>query len=91
VCDDCHRLDDWSPDQRYLLNHSGPPWRVSLLNVASGEKINLFHHPEYNLFQPHFSPDGRWITFLAQLTAERVYSSFLSGTRYRRRTVSGWL
>ena len=71
VCDDCTRLDDWSPDQKYLLYHWGPPWRVSLLNMASGERINLFHHAEYNLFQPHFSPDGHWITFLALLTAER--------------------
>jgi len=71
VCDDCLRLDDWSPDQKYLLYHWGPPWRVALLNVASGEKTNLFHHAEYNLFQPHFSADGHWITFLAQLTAER--------------------
>ncbi len=71
VCDDCQRLDDWSPDQKYLLYHLGPPWRVLLLNVASGERTNLFHHAEYSLFQPHFSPDGRWITFLAHLTAER--------------------
>ena len=71
VCEDCGRFDDWSADGKKMLYHWGQPRRVGLLEVDSGTKRDLLVHPKYNLYQPHFSSDGGWVTFLAQMGPER--------------------
>jgi Tol biopolymer transport system component len=62
VCDDCS-LGDWSPDGTHLLIQRGNPTRLALRDLRSGGEIELAAHPSWNLFQPRFSPDGRWIVF----------------------------
>ncbi len=48
--------------------------RVTLLDLASGRKTELLAHSMYRLYQPHFSPDERWITFIAtSVGRSRVY------------------
>ena len=71
VCEDCGRFDDWSADGKKMLYHLGQPRRVVMLEVDSGRKRDLLVHRTYNLYQPHFSPDGGWVTFLAQMGPER--------------------
>jgi Tol biopolymer transport system component/DNA-binding winged helix-turn-helix (wHTH) protein len=71
LCEHCGRFDDWSADGKKMLYHWGEPRRVGLLKVDSGTKRDLLVHPKYNLYQPHFSSDGGWVTFLAQMGPER--------------------
>ena len=57
---------DWSPDGREIsFIDAAHPAGVSVLNVASGKRTRILVHPDYDLYQAHFAPDGRWITFNA--------------------------
>jgi hypothetical protein len=64
-----------------MLYHLGQPRRVVLLEVDSGMKRDLLVHRTYNLYQPHFSSDVLWVTFLAQTAPERrrLYVASLQG------------
>ena len=72
VCQDCGTPWHWSSDGKKILYRSRQPRSQGLLNVASGEKIELLQHPEYNLYQAHFSADDRWISFLAWISPLRT-------------------
>src|SRR5262249_8241887 len=63
-------LDDWAPDGETMLYHWAEPRRVGAFDLTSRKKTDLLVHLTYNLYQPHFSLDGQWVTFLA-LTAPR--------------------
>lgn len=65
-----HIAFDWSPDGRYLLDSEDSPatpmaeiWRrpAAVLNQSSEAPRKLASDPNRNLWQPHFSPDGKWI------------------------------
>jgi Tol biopolymer transport system component len=60
-------LWDWSHDGNWLLSDlSGEIW---LVPVAAAPHAETAAHkivsadPAYQIYQPHFSPDGRWIAF----------------------------
>jgi len=67
VCDGCGSPWDWSPDGRRILLLPMPASRLtlSLLDVATRQTTNLLQHPKYDVARARFSPDGRWINFLA--------------------------
>lgn len=65
---------DWTPDGKFILASSDwkTPERVALclfsLNAAPNAETQMqviASHPDYNLWQGRFSPDGRWISFNA--------------------------
>jgi Tol biopolymer transport system component len=66
---------DWSPDGKQLLgereSRDTHRWEIWLLPlVAAGphagqEARTIISGPDYDLYQPRFSPDGRWIVFEA--------------------------
>jgi Tol biopolymer transport system component len=64
---------DWSPDGKALLVSQGgdsQPFEVWLVPVARAPHAEtsarkIISSPTSSLFQPHFSPDGRWIAFQA--------------------------
>ena len=69
---------DWSPDGQALLAslETRNPYRVEVWWVplaaaphAETESRKIISSPEYENFQPHFSPDGRWIVFQAHSTS----------------------
>jgi Tol biopolymer transport system component len=62
LCDDCSP-GDWSPDGARLVVQRGTPTRLLLRGIGSGREIEMAAHPTWNLLQPRFSPDGRWIVF----------------------------
>jgi WD40 repeat protein len=52
---------DWSPDGGTLFSNSGPA--VEEVDVNSLSKTTFLQDPEYGVWNAHFSPDGRWVTF----------------------------
>lgn len=67
LCESCPAdLNDWSSDKTRVLYLWEQPRRVALLNLETGQRTDILRHPSHHLYQPHFSRDGQWITFLAQ-------------------------
>src|SRR5205823_2021611 len=61
---------DWSPDGRELLiaqptedNTHVELWSLPTSRASGGTARKIAGDPRYELWQPHFSPDGRWIIF----------------------------
>ena len=72
ACEDCGEPVGWSSDGSKLLYVSGQPRHVNLLDLTSGAATPLLEHPEFSLDQAHFSPDDRWIAFVARTSPERT-------------------
>ena len=76
ACDRCSgSFNDWSEDGAWMLNTRQQPRRIAVLDVASGRTTDILWHALHNLYVARFSPDGRWVTFLAQTGPEnrRLY------------------
>ena len=71
VCEDCGAPSDWLPDTSGILYTSGAPLSVYQLDIASGASSLVLRSPESGLDQPHISPDGRWIAFVANVSPDR--------------------
>lgn len=89
-----YRLLDWSPDGQWLaVSHTDSPDKPNglfLVNVATGEKKPLTK-PEQMVggdMDPHFSPDGRIITFIRhiQRSHQELYSISTAGGQPRQLT-----
>jgi Tol biopolymer transport system component len=65
------RATDWASDGGAILGGCRPggsqTMAVCLLDVRRGDPKTtvIASHPELNLFQPRFSSDSRWVTFMA--------------------------
>ncbi|MBS1794619.1 MAG: PD40 domain-containing protein [Acidobacteria bacterium] len=75
---------DWTPDGKFILASSDwrTPERVALclfsLDAAPNAETQMqiiASHPDYNLWQGRFSPDGRWISFNAYKAADGAAST----------------
>jgi len=88
---------DWSPDGGVIAFSPDVPDGVAIpvwtLVIASGESTAALAHPEKSLFQAHFAPDGRWITFNATSGAGQTRSEvFIAPYRKGRQTPeSEWI
>jgi Tol biopolymer transport system component len=62
----------WSPDGEALLTGCPPPARVgticerSAMATDAADVRTILIDPDYDLWQPQYSPDGRWVVFNAQ-------------------------
>jgi Tol biopolymer transport system component/DNA-binding winged helix-turn-helix (wHTH) protein len=58
---------DWSPDGKWLLSAAQGIWLVPVAAAPHAETVaqRIVYDPAYYFYQPHFSPDGRWIVFEA--------------------------
>jgi len=65
VCEGCASLGGWSSDGRRLLYFEEAPRRLSILDLASGQRAALLDHARYKLDEASFSPDDRWVCFNA--------------------------
>lgn len=69
LCVDCGQswvaIEHWSADKTRLLYETGNPSAIFVLDLRSGAKRVVVQHASYNLWQARFSPDDRWISFLA--------------------------
>jgi Tol biopolymer transport system component/predicted Ser/Thr protein kinase len=93
LCQDC---GDWdvSRDRSMILywySITKPLVSIGLLSLPTGKKTELIDHPEYSLYQPHFSPDQRWIVFLAKTGQDRtrIYVTPFRGEA--RQELSAWI
>jgi len=76
---------DWSPDGQRLLmtveNSDSHRWDIWVMpGIVTGsprgpEARKIASHPTYDLSQPHYSPDGRWILFQAIREIPKVEAS----------------
>ncbi|MEP6848773.1 MAG: winged helix-turn-helix domain-containing protein [Acidobacteriota bacterium] len=75
---------DWTPDGKFILASSDwrTPERVALclfsLDAAPNAETQMrviASHPDYNLWQGRFSPDGRWISFNAYKATDGAVST----------------
>jgi Tol biopolymer transport system component/predicted Ser/Thr protein kinase len=82
ICDDCGTWDVSHDGTRILYWYSTakPVVSIGMVSILEGRKVELISHPQYSLYQPHFSPDDRWIAFLAKTGQDR---SRIYVTRYR--------
>jgi len=64
VCADCGTLADVSSAGDFVLYHGGEPWSAFCLNLASGKQTKTLANGG-RLFSSRFSPDDKWIAFLA--------------------------
>lgn len=55
---------------------------IWLLSLADGSVQRVFRRPDWALSQPHFSPDGKWVVFLASnvLVCQKRYGCFTDRT-----------
>jgi hypothetical protein len=63
-CEDC-QVTDWSADGSKLLVQR--PKALFVDDRATGRERALASHPDWNLFNGRFSPDGRWVVFQTQI------------------------
>lgn len=72
ICSDCGAPEEWSPDGRTLLYHTGGvPARVGVVDAASGKWHDWLIHPDYGVFGPRLflsSPSQGWVAFYAENT-----------------------
>jgi serine/threonine protein kinase len=73
ICEDCGTWDVSHDGTKILYWYSTakPLVSIGMAQLPGGEKIEIIQHAEYSLYQPHFSPDDRWITFLAKTGQDR--------------------
>jgi Tol biopolymer transport system component len=82
LCEDCGQHVSWSPDGTKILYNRGEPSGVYSLDIFSGRSRLLVADPQYDLYEPYFSPDDRWITFnAATASRSRIFVALFSEGR----------
>jgi Tol biopolymer transport system component len=85
---------DWSADEKLLLVGKTNPetgrteigsFPISTASHANGQTRRLIFDVAYNVYQAHFSPDGKWIAF----EATRSQSTFAESTLFVMRASGG--
>jgi len=73
ICNDCGTWNVSNDNTKILYWYSTakPMVSIGLLDLPTGQKVELIQHSEYSLYQPRFSPDDRWIAFLAKTGPDR--------------------
>jgi len=69
---------DWSPDGKWLLTSSSEGiWLVPVAAAPHAETAaqKITSDPAYQLYQPYFSPNGRWIVFEAVVDSPNLEST----------------
>ncbi len=74
VCDDrCGSFWNWSGDGKkvlYVWRSTRDLTEIFLFDAESKKTFPILQTPEFNLYMPSFSPDGRWVAFHARTPKE---------------------
>jgi Tol biopolymer transport system component len=94
----------WSADGQWILSVTTRPpserWKIWLVPVAAAPHAEtqariVAAHPDYNLYQAQFSPDERWIAFMAVKANDALASTICvmpaGGGEWRRLTDGKYL
>ena len=65
LCVGCGVPTSWSLDTKRLLYVVFPQAHIGLLDFAAGFGGDVVSHPKNSLWQGEFSPDDRWVAFMA--------------------------
>lgn len=66
ICDDCGGVGAWSPDGRFLIyRRLSPRAPLTLLETATGSRLEYLKSAERDLVASSFSNDGKWLAFMA--------------------------
>ncbi len=73
------RVEGWSPDGAHLLVLVSDG--VNLLEIATGRQSPFLRRADGRLYNPRFSPDGRWVVFHghSSATARQVFAAGFRG------------
>jgi eukaryotic-like serine/threonine-protein kinase len=63
VCDNCRSLLGWRPDSSGFLVSQGKPEHMAIYEVATGKLLPTAVHPQHEIHDLTFSPDGKWMAF----------------------------
>ena len=67
LCDRCGWPWDWSADHKRILQWGlKSSVAAGMVNFETGKHSVFLERPGKNLYQFHWSPDGRWIVFMAE-------------------------
>ena len=67
LCSRCGWPWDWSADHKRILHHGrSASARAVMVNFDTAKQGVFLERPGKNLYQFHWSPDGRWIVFMAE-------------------------
>ena len=74
LCEDCEPGGRSRDGSRIISGNN--PQRLFVHEVLSGRDTPLTSHPQWNLLQPRFSPDGRWVIFhtMNAPTVRQIYA-----------------
>ncbi len=74
LCDDCGtwNISNSGAYILYWYSVARPLVSIGLVDTSTGRKIEVIRDPQHSLYQPHFSPDDRWIAFLAKTGQDRT-------------------
>ena len=67
----------------FITTFWGSPARYGSIDLATRQRMEIVHHPKYNLHMVRFFPDGNWLTFhMPILLAEGRSSIFIAPVRH---------
>ena len=93
ICDDCGTWDVSHDGTKILYWYSTakPIVSIGLLDRPTGQKLELISYQGYSLYQPHFSPDDRWIVFMAKMGQDRSRLYAVPFTGAARHDSAEWI
>ncbi|HYI93928.1 MAG TPA: protein kinase, partial [Bryobacteraceae bacterium] len=93
ICTDCGtwNISHDATNLLYWYSTAKPVVSLGLFHLPTGQNVELIRHSSHSLYQPRFSPDDRFIAFLAQtgLGRSRIYVTRFKGME--RLDASTWI
>ena len=74
VCQSCGNPGGFSSNGSWVLTENGVgPARISLVELATGKTTELLSDPQRSLWNPFYSWDDKWLSFLIQTSPDQAH------------------
>jgi Tol biopolymer transport system component len=92
LCENCGMPRQFSPDGNKLLlwSDSPPQQHLDLLDVVT-HQVNRIIWAAEDIKDPHFSPDGRWLSFIARTGTNQWQAFVASATQQTPLGSNDWI